>query len=81
MATQANDTVPDWIALFVEAAQAERQRREEHTADTQLSIEQYEAAAERKIRDALGPRSPALLAPAPGRASSSLAIRPRTRAR
>ncbi|KAK4041981.1 hypothetical protein C8A01DRAFT_14330 [Parachaetomium inaequale] len=50
-----------WTRLFVETAQSERQRREQHTADIQRSIQQYTAAAEHKIRAALGPEATTLL--------------------
>lgn len=69
----------DWTKLFVETTQTERQRREEHTTDALQAIQQYTAAAERKIRDALGPGGSALLHP--GTTSTSAASRPKTRAK
>ncbi|KAL2181072.1 uncharacterized protein P884DRAFT_296780 [Thermothelomyces heterothallicus CBS 202.75] len=44
-----------WTRLFVEAAQSERQKREDHTTDVAESIRQHTAAAEDKIAAALGP--------------------------
>jgi hypothetical protein len=64
-----------WTKLFVETAQEEHQKRQEHTADTQQAIKQYTAAAERKIKVALGPEESTLLpggggpTPAPAAAS------------
>ncbi|KAK4149296.1 hypothetical protein C8A00DRAFT_18994 [Chaetomidium leptoderma] len=54
-------TREEWTKLFIDTVQAERQRREDHTADIQQSTREYTAAAERKIRDALGPEASALL--------------------
>jgi hypothetical protein len=71
-----------WTSLFVETAQEEHQKRQEHTADTQQAIQEYMAAAARKIKDALGPEASTLFpgggGPTP---SSAAASRPRTRAR
>ncbi|KAK4125259.1 hypothetical protein N657DRAFT_550492, partial [Parathielavia appendiculata] len=50
----------EWTMLFVNSVQAERRRREEHTTDTWRSIQEYAAAADRKIKEALGSEGPAL---------------------
>ncbi|KAL2016117.1 hypothetical protein VTK56DRAFT_4261 [Thermocarpiscus australiensis] len=63
----------DWTKLFVESVQSERRRREEHTTDTQRSIQAYTSAAKSKIRDILGDDGSAFL----GR-PMSLPSRPRT---
>jgi hypothetical protein len=62
---------------FVEAAQRERQRREEHTTNVGQSILTYESTAERKIEDALRDN---FLVPSGGR-STTLPARPRTKAK
>jgi hypothetical protein len=63
----------NWTNLFVENAQTDRQKREEHTADIEQSIAQYTTAAEHKIRAALGPEGAALL---PSFTASSAASQP-----
>ena len=74
----------EWTRLFVETVQHERHKREQHTTDTEQAIQQYTAAAERKIKEALGPNESALL---PGSAATGvtgtmlLASRPKTKAR
>ncbi|KAK4102922.1 hypothetical protein N658DRAFT_494995 [Parathielavia hyrcaniae] len=58
---EAQGCQPDeWTTLFVSNVQAERQRREDHTTDKRRSIQDYTAAADRKIREALGPNMTAL---------------------
>ncbi|KAK4245602.1 hypothetical protein C7999DRAFT_16217 [Corynascus novoguineensis] len=52
-AQSANDS-KDWISLYIETVQSERQKREEHTVDIEESIQQYTAAARDKIRAAQG---------------------------
>ncbi|KAL2150253.1 hypothetical protein VTH82DRAFT_7929 [Thermothelomyces myriococcoides] len=51
----------EWTRLFVEAAQRERQKRENHTTDVHESVRQHTAAAEDKIAAALGPEVDTLL--------------------
>lgn len=68
-----DNNTPNWTNLFVEDAQTERQKREEHTTDIQQSIAQYTTAAEHKIRAALGPEGAALL---PGATASAAVLQP-----
>ncbi|KAL2269093.1 hypothetical protein VTJ83DRAFT_3939 [Remersonia thermophila] len=51
----------DRLFSFVEAAQADRERRENHTEDVWRAVCQYTAAADRKIADALGAEADSLL--------------------
>ncbi|KAL1843263.1 hypothetical protein VTJ49DRAFT_2372 [Mycothermus thermophilus] len=51
----------DWLLSFVEAAQADRERRENHTEDVWRAVREYTAAADRKIADALGDELDSLL--------------------
>ncbi|KAL2158348.1 hypothetical protein VTH06DRAFT_4396 [Thermothelomyces fergusii] len=55
-----------WTRRFVEAAQSEQQKRENHTADVAESIRLYSAAAAEKIAAALGPEADNLLPNANG---------------
>lgn len=74
------DNKDDWTRLFVESAQAALQHREEHTADARQAVQQYTAAAEQKIKDALGQTT--LLSGCGGTSLSlPIALRPRTKAR
>ncbi|KAK3298595.1 uncharacterized protein B0H64DRAFT_439043 [Chaetomium fimeti] len=68
------DNTKSWTTLFVENAQSERQKREQHTADIQQSIQHYTIAAEDKIKAALGPEAAALL---PGSTAAPPANPPR----
>ncbi|KAL2117813.1 hypothetical protein VTJ04DRAFT_7473 [Mycothermus thermophilus] len=54
MSTPTGHAEPDWILSFINAAQTERERRENHTEDISRSVSEYMAAAERKIADAFG---------------------------
>ncbi len=47
-------TPTDLTTLFVETAQATHQRRQDHTTDARQARREYRAAAEQKIREALG---------------------------
>ncbi|KAK3310950.1 uncharacterized protein B0T15DRAFT_56830 [Chaetomium strumarium] len=75
MDSQTSYADRSWTMSFVEAAQRERRRREEHTTDVQQSILAYRLAAERKIEDAFRVN---LFVPSSGR-PTTLPARPKTK--
>ncbi|KAK0737491.1 hypothetical protein B0T21DRAFT_410941 [Apiosordaria backusii] len=45
----------DWTLLYIQTTQTSYQQRQDHTADIQQSIQDYESAAQKKISQDLGP--------------------------